>query len=62
MNLKHFIPCCNINVLRENVFIKFTIILNDLSAESNFVIGWFVGFYGISIFVGYLTPNSFLFK
>ena len=23
---------------------------------------WFVGFYGISTFVGYLTPNAFLCK
>ena len=23
---------------------------------------WFVGFYGISTFVGYLTPNPFLCK
>ena len=26
------------------------------------LIGWFVGFYGISTFVGYLTPNPFLCK
>ena len=24
--------------------------------------GWFVGFYGLSTFVGYLTPNPFLCK
>ena len=24
--------------------------------------GWLVGFYGISTFVGYLTPNPFLCK
>ena len=24
------------------------------------LVGWLFGFYGISIFVGYLTPNSFL--
>ena len=24
--------------------------------------GWLVGFYGISIFVGYLMPNPFLYK
>ena len=23
---------------------------------------WFIGFYGISTFVGYLTPNPFLFR
>ena len=23
---------------------------------------WFVGFYGISTFIGYLMPNSFLYK
>ena len=27
-----------------------------------FDVGWFVGFYGISTFVGYLTPNPFLCK
>ena len=24
--------------------------------------GWFIGFYGMSTFVGYLTPNPFLCK
>ena len=27
-----------------------------------YVMVWFVGFYGISTFVGYLTPNPFLCK
>ena len=27
-----------------------------------FLVGWLVGFYGISTFVGYLTPNPFLHK
>ena len=26
------------------------------------MVGWFGGFYGISLFVGYLMPNSFLGK
>ena len=26
------------------------------------LVGWLFGFYGISIFVGYLTPNPFLYK
>ena len=26
------------------------------------LVGWFVMFYGISTFVGYLTPNPFLCK
>ena len=26
------------------------------------MVGWFLGFYGMSIFVGYLTPNPFLSK
>ena len=26
------------------------------------LVGWFIGFYGISTFVGYLTPNLFLCK
>ena len=24
--------------------------------------GWLLGFYGISTFVGYITPNPFLYK
>ena len=28
----------------------------------NYIVGWFIGFYGISPFVGYLTPNPFLCK
>ena len=27
------------------------------SSESNGLVGWLVGFYGISFFVGYLTPD-----
>ena len=26
------------------------------------LVGWFVGFYGISTFLGHLTPNPFLCK
>ena len=26
------------------------------------IVGWLVGFYGISTFVGYLIPNPFLYK
>ena len=26
------------------------------------LVGWLVAFYGISTFVGYLTPNLFLYK
>ena len=26
------------------------------------LVGWLVGFYGISTFVGYLMPNPFLYK
>ena len=26
------------------------------------LVGWLIGFYGISTFVGYLTPNPFLCK
>ena len=32
------------------------------STKKWFVLVWFVGFYGISTFVGYLTPNPFLCK
>ena len=30
--------------------------------DDELLVGWFVGFYGISTFVGYLTPNPFLCK
>ena len=33
---------------------------NDNNVSDGLV--WFVGFYGISTFVGYLTPNPFLFE
>ena len=26
------------------------------------LVGWLFGFYGISTFIGYLTPNQFLYK
>ena len=26
------------------------------------MVGYFIGFYGISTFVGYLTPNQYLYK
>ena len=32
------------------------------SAYATFVVGWLVDFYGISTFVGYVTPNQFLCK
>ena len=38
---------------------------NDLLVKSHprrLSLVWLVGFYGISTFVGYLTPNPFLFK
>ena len=30
--------------------------------QASSLIGWLFGFYGISTFVGYLTPNPFLYK
>ena len=30
--------------------------------EKKRLVGWFVWFYGVSTFVGYLTPNPFLCK
>ena len=36
-------------------------ILEDRKVKSIGLV-WFVGFYGISTFVGYLTPNPFLYK
>ena len=35
--------------------------LKDLEI-TGWLVGWFVEFYGISTFVGYLTPNPFLCK
>ena len=42
---------------------SFTLITNltDVIKKRELVC-WFVGFYGISTFVGYLTPNPFLCK
>ena len=34
--------------------------LTELS--ENVYVGWLFGFYGISTFEGYLTPNPFLYK
>ena len=39
---------------------EFTIHLGLAIPPPPFWIDWFVGFYGISTFVGYLTPNPFL--
>ena len=33
-----------------------------MSARAEKFVGWLFGFYGISTFVGYLTPNPFLCK
>ena len=35
---------------------------NNITAKQIYEKGWLVGFYGISTFVGYLTPNQFLCK
>ena len=35
---------------------------NRFSINFGWLVGWFVGFYGISAFVGYLTPDPFLCK
>ena len=40
--------------------IWFQMVDNGLFASE--MVGWLVGFYGISIFVGYLTPNPFSYK
>ena len=34
----------------------------DFLSQVDLLVDWFVGFYGISLFVGYLTPNPFLRK
>ena len=36
--------------------------MRDKEIEERGGIGWLVGFYGISTFVGYLTPNISLYK
>ena len=53
--------------------IHFIVLTTFVSQESKFLVylikcykndnyGWWFGFYGISTFVGYLMPNSFLYK
>ena len=39
--------------------IRFTVSEEIISTITDSLV-WFVGFYGISTFVGYLTPNPFL--
>ena len=36
--------------------------MHETNDNEMLVVGWFVGFYGISTFVDYLTPNPFLCK
>ena len=36
--------------------------IRDVALKTWFGLVWFGGFYGISTFVGYLTPNLFLLK
>ena len=45
----------------ENTKKKYNYNVFDKKFNSNCLV-WFVEFYGISIFVGYLTPNPFLSK
>ena len=43
----------------KNTIIKvYTNRYTDVKSIVYTLIGWFVGFYGISTFVGYLTPKS----
>ena len=35
---------------------------NDISTRLGWLVGWLVGIYGISTFLGYLIPNPFLYK
>ena len=49
-------------VIVNLVFFKYK---NDVSERILKLVGWLVGlfgFYGISTFVGYVTPNPFLYK
>ena len=39
---------------------KSTTIVHNVLSLTQILFGWLVGFYGISTFVGYLTPNPFL--
>ena len=48
-------------LLQENSFV---IALWNIQESQNilhfkWLVGWFVGFYGISTYIGYLTPNRF---
>ena len=36
--------------------------MTNIELNSYCLLGWLFGFYGISTFVGYLTPNPFLYK
>ena len=38
------------------------VLLDDVGMSIMIMVGWLVGFYGISTFVGYLIPNPFLCK
>ena len=45
---------CIIDVIPEPIVIKYS--------ETSWLVGWLVGFCGISTIIGYLTPNPFLCK
>ena len=55
---------CNLESYERHHF--FAGVMRDLTPLQEIklakLVGWFVGFYGISTFVGYLTPNPFLCK
>ena len=48
----------------EKYFIRCALQILQKQEMNNrsWLVGWFVGLYGISTFVGYLTPNPFLCK
>ena len=49
-------------VAPNRVISKGQIKLFDIYTDVGWLVGWLVGFYDISTFVNYLTPNPFLCK
>ena len=56
MTFDIFIMACVFFIMTSDIFIMACVFFIMT------LVGWLVGFYGISTFVGYLTPNPFLWK
>ena len=67
VNVGHRITRCNVNLCQSIItYSSSTLVPNKYLIEvyvfMGGLVGWLVGFYGISTFVGYLMPNPFLYK